>query len=87
MSRKEKELDRIDVAKILEDFLQATGEPWDWDDFTQGMSPLRDPNLESIRRRCASLAKEFPPTQPGWYCGEEGLKVLQSYVADLRKKG
>lgn len=87
MWRKEKELDRFDVAKILEDFLQGTGGPWDWDDFTQGMAPLRDPNLEAIRGRCASLGKEFPPTSPGWYCGEEGLKVLQSYITELRKTG
>lgn len=84
MSRKEQELDRFDVAEILEDFLQGTGGPWDWDDFTQGMTPLRDPDLEAIRRRCASLGKEFPPTRTGWYCGEEGLKVLRSYVDELR---
>lgn len=84
MSAREKELDRFEVAKILEDFLQGTGGPWDWDDFTQGMSPLKDRDLEAVRRRCASLGKEFPPPSPGWFCGEEGLKVIRSYISKLR---
>lgn len=85
MSPQEEELDRLDVAEILEDFLQGTGDQWDWDDFTQGRPPLPDPDLEAIRRRCASLGKEFPPTRPGWYCSEEGLKVLRSYITALRQ--
>lgn len=87
MSRIEKELDRFDVAKILEDFLQGAGGPWDWDDFNQGTSPLRDSNLEAIRRRFAGLGTEFPPDSPNKYCGNEGFKVLQSYVRELRRTG
>jgi len=87
MSRRGKELDRLEVAKILENFVQGTGGPWEWDDFTQGMSPLKDTKLEAVRRRCAGLGKEFPPTSPGWYCSEEGLEVLRSYVKELRNAG
>jgi hypothetical protein len=86
MPCKEKEMDRLEVAKILENFLKGSGTPWEWDDFTQGMS-LKDPGLEAIRRRCAGLGTEFPPRTPNEYCGEEGLKVLQSYIAELRKTG
>jgi hypothetical protein len=86
MSCREKELDRFEVAKILENFLQSTGSPWEWDDFTLGMS-FRDPVLEAIRQRCAGLGKEFPPDSPNKYCGDEGLKVLQSYVSELRRTG
>lgn len=64
MSRREGELDRFEIAKILEDFLQGSGGPWDWDDFTQGMAPLRDPGLEAIRARCAGLGVEFPQLPP-----------------------
>ncbi len=84
MSSGKAELDKFEVAKILEDFLQGSGSPWAWDDFTLGMS-FRDPMLESIRRRCAGLSQEFPPTSPGKYCGEEGLKVLRAYVSELRR--
>lgn len=87
MSRRDGELGRFEVAKILEDFLQGSGGPWDWDDFTQGMAPLRDPGLEAIRARCAGLGVEFPPASSGRYCSEEGLRVLRSYISELRKPG
>jgi len=83
MSSGRVELDKFEVAKILEDFLEGSGSAWAWDDFTLGMS-FRDPTLEAIRRRCAALSEEFPPTSPGKYCGEEGLKVLRAYVSELR---
>lgn len=81
-----KEPDRFEVAKILEDFLQGSGSPWKWDDFTLGMS-FRDPVLEAIRQRCAGLSREFPPATPEKYCGEEGLQVLRSYISELHNAG
>ncbi len=81
-----KETDRLEVARILENFLHGLGSPWEWDDFTQGMS-LKDPRLEAIRQRCAGLSKEFPALSPSEYCGEEGRKVLRSYITELRKTG
>lgn len=81
----EKELGRLEVADILENFLRGSGTPWEWDDFTLGMS-FSDTRLEAIRRRSAGLGEEFPPASPHEYCGEEGLKVLQSYIRQLREK-
>ena len=80
----EEQLDRFEVAKILENFLEGSGTSWEWDDFTLGTS-LKDRALEAIRVRCAGLSKEFPPTSPGHYCSDEGLKVIRSYISDLRK--
>lgn len=37
------------VAKILRDFLEGTGGPYDWDDFES--VPITDPKLEDVRRR------------------------------------
>lgn len=79
-----KEMDRLEVAKVLENFLEGLGASWEWDDFTQGMS-LKDPGLEAIRRRCAGLGTEFPAASPNQYCGTEGLKVLRSYIISLRQ--
>jgi hypothetical protein len=84
MSRRKAELDRFEVAKILENFLQGSGSPWEWDDFALGMS-FRNPTLEAIRQRCIGLGNEFPPASPNSYCGEEGLMVLQCYIRELRK--
>jgi hypothetical protein len=79
-----KELSRFEVAEILERFLDGSSGPWDWDDFTRGMS-FRDRALEAIRLRCSCLSEEFPPTAPNRYCGEKGLEVIRSYIAELRK--
>ena len=84
MVHEEREPDRFEVAKIIEDFVSGKGSPWEWDDFTLGMS-FKDDELEAVRRRCAGLAKEFPPTSPHQYCGQEGLDVLQYYIRQLRE--
>jgi hypothetical protein len=76
----------IQLFGSLENFLQGSGSSWEWDDFTLSLS-FQDPTLEAIRQRCAGLGKEFPPGSPDKYCGEGGLKVLQSYISELRKTG
>lgn len=42
-----------DVESYLQDFLDARGGDWDWDDFTS--IPITDPALEAIRREAADL--------------------------------
>ena len=81
---KGKEPDRAEVAKMLENFLRGTAGDWDWDDYIQGME-YSDSTLEGIRQRFVNLSNEFPPRIPNEYCGEEGLKVIESYIAELRK--
>ena len=73
-----------DLARTIEEFLDGTGRPWDWDDFTQGGS-FEDDRLERIRLRCAGLSEEFPTNEKGHYCSDEGLRVLRSMVTDLRQ--
>lgn len=73
----------MEVAKILEDFLEGRGSRWAWDDFTQGSS-LENERLEQVRRRCARLDQEFPPDNPHEYCNEQGRKVIRDYIAALR---
>ena len=73
---------RAEVAKAIEDFLEGTGQPWDWDDFTSVR--ISDSSLESIRQRCAQLDLEFPPEESGQYCGPAGFEVLRGFVRELR---
>jgi hypothetical protein len=80
---KRRKLNAGEVARILEDFLEGTGGPWDWDDFTSGMS-LDDPELEEIRNRCTGLWAEFPSDNPRHYCSEQGRKVIRDYIRQLR---
>ena len=74
---------KTEVAKCLEDFLRGRGGGWDWDDFLS--IRIKDPAIERIRLRCASLPESYPPESPGQYCNQEGLAVLRSLLADLRE--
>jgi hypothetical protein len=76
-------LSNLEVARILEDFLEGRGSPYAWDDFTQGMT-LEDEKLESIRLKCSNLSQEYPPVQPTEYCNEEGRAVIRHYIQELR---
>jgi hypothetical protein len=74
-------LSRVEVARILQDFLEGTGNKWAWDDFTS--FPLEDIELERIRAKCATLDSEFPPVERGHFCGEEGLSAIRRYIKEL----
>jgi hypothetical protein len=41
------------VIKMLENFLDGNGGPYDWDDFLT--LPIADPDLEAVRRRCNDI--------------------------------
>ena len=43
-----------EVATYLRDFIEGTGDDWDWDDFES--VPIADPDLERIRREAAQAA-------------------------------
>ncbi len=74
---------REELADLIEKFLDGTGGQWDWDDFTS--IKLRDPDLERIRERCVAIANDYPSNKRTEYCSPQGLKVLRSIVAELRK--
>lgn len=74
---------KAEVAEVIENFILGKGKEWDWDDFIS--CPIADSELEKIRICCANLDKEFPPREEGEYCNDEGVKVLQNYVAILKK--
>jgi hypothetical protein len=46
-------LTAAEVATYLRDFIEGTGGKWDWDDFTS--IPIKDPELDRIRREAAEL--------------------------------
>jgi hypothetical protein len=71
-----------EVASLIERFLDGSIGKWEWDDFVSVRH--RDAELELVRGRAADLPFEFPPSKPGYYCGEEGLRVLTRLAADLR---
>jgi hypothetical protein len=73
----------LEVATIIEQFINGTGGRWDWDDFCSNL--ITDPDLDSIRNRCDGLASEFPPDEKGHYCSQHGIKVMREIGNDLRR--
>jgi hypothetical protein len=73
---------KLEVAEIIERFLDGTCGPWDWDDFCS--HEISDPELESVRNRCSGLDTCYPPAQKGHYCGEVGLEIMRHLVIKLR---
>ena len=73
-----------DAASEIEAFVEGRGGEWDWDDFTSTSKP--DAFLESVRNRCDAVYDEFPATQKGRYCSDEGFDVLRSLARDVRER-
>ncbi len=72
-----------DVRGVLVRFLDGTGAPWEWDSFVH--DTFDDPRLEAIRERCDLLDAEFPPEQPGNYCGDGGVQVMRRFIQELEE--
>jgi hypothetical protein len=62
---------RAEVARIITDFVDGTGGPWDWDDFSS--LGINDPELEMIRDIVTDFPVRFPPELDGRYCNEQGF--------------
>ena len=77
-------LGKLDVAQILENFLEGTGGGWDWDDFIS-VGKVADERLKQIQRHVNLLSHEFPPEKADEYCNEQGRDVIRGYIAELRR--
>ncbi len=80
-----KTLGRLEVARILENFVEGTGGPRDWDDFIS-IGNVEGERLTYIQWHVNLLSDEFPPEKPGHYCNEQGLEVIRRYIAELRAR-
>ena len=70
-----------EVRQILVSFLDGSGGPWEWDDFTS--VPVADSALDKVRERCAGLWQEFPPERPNEYCSDAGTQVILDFIQQL----
>lgn len=69
------------AIRSIRDFLEGTGRPFDWDDFTS--SPLGFPDLDEIRQLCLELPAAFPPQNDREYCNDIGLVALRQSLEVL----
>jgi hypothetical protein len=72
----------LEVASIIEAFVEGTGRDWDWDDFCSLKIENRD--LDAVRLKCRGLSFSHPPRVKGHYCNEEGIGLLREIVRNLR---
>ena len=72
----------LEVASIIERFLNGTGGEWDWDDFCS--HKITDQELDSVRLRCSNLSATHPPEEKEHYCSEAGFKIMRAMVTELR---
>ena len=77
-------LSKLDVAEILEDFLDGTGGPWDWDDFIS-VAEVADERLRQIQQHVNRISSDFPPEKPSEYCSDRGREIIRSYIDELRR--
>ena len=78
------ESSRHALASLIDRFLDGSVAMWEWDDFISVR--IRDPELEKIRRQAAALPEKYPPSQPGHYCGPDGLAELRLTAKMLRQR-
>ena len=71
----------LEVAVIIESFVDGTLDYRRWDDFV--CLRIKDDELNAIRLRSWNLSREFP-SEDGSYCNEQGWEVLRDYARKLR---
>ena len=73
----------LEVADIIESFVEGSGRDWDWDDFCS--LKIENGELDAIRLKCINVSFTHRP-QPGHgYCNEEGIQLLREIAKELRK--
>lgn len=68
---------RLEVADIIEQFLNGTGDEWDWDDFCSYR--ITDLELDSVRLRCAGLSDIYPPQTRSIIAAMQGLRLCERW--------
>lgn len=73
----------LEVANIIEAFVDGTGSTWDWDCFCS--LKIENDDLDTIRATCTNLPFTHPPSTGSGYCNEAGIQLLRGMAKDLRE--
>lgn len=73
----------LEVADIIESFVEGSGRHWDWDDFCS--LKIENGALDAIRLKCANVSFTHPSQTGHGYCNEEGIQLLREIEKGLRK--
>jgi len=72
-----------EITKLIADFIEGKGGPYDWDDFVT--LPLQNPDREKIRKECFEIYHNYPSKKKTEWCSEEGMQQLRKLYAQLSK--
>jgi hypothetical protein len=75
---------KLEVANLVESFVNGTCGPWEWDDFVS--MKHEDPGIEAISLHCGRIPEQFPSSQENHYCSEEGVAALKQIALLLRSE-
>ena len=78
------EMRRDEIIEILDDFTNDKGGRWDWDNFIS--IRLRNVEAEEVRIEVLKIEEEFPPSQKGQWCSQEGVEKLKNLAARLSRE-
>jgi hypothetical protein len=72
-----------EIAATINDFIEGKGGPHDWDNFTT--YPLKNPELEKIRKECFEIGIAYPGKKKTEWCSDEGVAELRRIHAQILK--
>jgi hypothetical protein len=72
----------VEVAELIDSFVEGRGAPYEWDAFTSIRIKERD--LDEVRARCCAIQDEYPPTRVGELCSPDGIAALRKLAREVR---
>jgi len=80
-----KERSPDEVCRILQSFVNGTGQsrPWDFDDFIS--VPIKNPALDKIRSQFSDLSDEFPDWDTTKPFPPKGMSELQTFIDEAKR--
>jgi len=72
------------IVDLIDELLNGTIGPYDWNDFLT--LPMKDPEIDNVRKECAAIARKYPPQNKKDWCSEAGKNELLAISERLKKE-
>ena len=75
--------DILDAAKVIENFVDGSCGPYEWDDFLNGSK--NDTDLQKIREECERIGIDYPARSDHEWCNDDGGRALLAIAGRIRR--
>ncbi len=75
---------KLELAQLLESFIDGTCGRWDWDDFTSIRQ--KDAEMEKLRLELSSFDEKYPRRVETEFCNSEGRDEMLRIAKLLREQ-